>query len=126
MVSHRGCIGTQRIRCKITEDILRRYIAGARTPSYGNRRKLMTLLDRIPALQRIVNIDRSRTFSFTEESLLNPRPEYMINGINTELLMHEVLDKLGAFGIPLSSKKGRFVGTVMLFASSHGQDLAVM
>ncbi len=39
--------------------------------------------------------------------------------------MHEILDKLGAYGIPLSSFPGRFVGTIMVFASSHGQDLAV-
>ena len=39
--------------------------------------------------------------------------------------MHEILDKLGAYGIPLDDC-ARFVGTIMVFAAGHGHDLVVM
>lgn len=126
MVSHPGTsIGTQRIKCKITEELMRTYIAGARTPSYGFRRKLMKILDWFPCLQRIVDIDSNRTLAFDRESVFSPRENYIVRGHNLELVMHEVLDKLAAFGIPMS-QEGRFVGTIMLFATGHGQDLSVM
>lgn len=38
-------LATQRARVKITEEVLRRYVAGAGTPSYGFRRRLMHVLD---------------------------------------------------------------------------------
>lgn len=116
MVSYPGAIGTQRARVKINDEVIQRYIAGARTPSYGFRRKLMSILDTLPVFQRIVNIDSSRTVSIGTKGIENPRPEYDFEGINIELLMHEVLDKLGAYGIPLQSG-ARFVGTVMVFAA---------
>ena len=85
---------------KITEDSIKRYLAGARTPTYGYRRRLMGLLDRFPVLQNIVDIHSGKTVSIGENGVINPRSEYDVNGANAELLMHEVLDKLGAFGIP--------------------------
>lgn len=125
MVSYPGAIGTQRARVKITEDVMQRYIAGARTPSYGFRRKLLHILDVAPSLQKIVNIDTSKTVSIDQKGIINPRIEYEFNGSNLELLMHEVLDKLGAYGIPLDDC-ARFVGTIMVFAAGHGHDLAVI
>lgn len=125
MVSYPGAIGTQRARVKINDEVIQRYIAGARTPSYGFRRKLMSILDTLPVLQRIVNIDSSRTVSIGKKGIENPRSEYDFRGINIELLMHEVLDKLGAYGIPLQGG-ARFVGTVMVFSAGHGHDLSVM
>lgn len=125
MVSYPGAIGTQRARVKITEEVMQRYVAGARTPSYGIRRQLMDILDTFPALQKIVNIDTSKTVSIDEGGVINPRSEYDFNGYNLELLMHEILDKLGAYGIPLRDG-ARFVGTIMVFAAGHGHDLSVM
>ncbi|MBP7773676.1 UDP-3-O-acyl-N-acetylglucosamine deacetylase [Candidatus Gracilibacteria bacterium] len=125
MVSYPGAIGTQRLRVKINDEVMRRYIAGARTPSYGFRRKLMRALDIFPVLQNIVNINTEKTTSIDKKGIINPRTEYDFNDINLELLMHEVLDKLGAYGIPLDDG-ARFVGTVMIFAAGHGHDLSVM
>lgn len=125
MVSYPGAIGTQRARVKITEDVMQQYVAGARTPSYGFRRKMMSILDACPVLQKIVNIDTSKTVSIDKSGITNPRTEYDFNGYNLELLMHEVLDKLGAYGIPLGDG-ARFVGTIMVFAAGHGHDLSVM
>lgn len=125
MVSYSGAIATQRARVKVTEDVMQRYVAGARTPSYGFRRKLLHILDVAPSLQKIVNIDTSKTVSIDQRGIINPRTEYEFNGANLELLMHEVLDKLGAYGIPLHGG-ARFVGTIMVFATGHGHDLLVM
>jgi len=125
MVSYPGTIGTQRVRVKINDEVMRRYIVGARTPSYGFRRKLMRILDIFPPLQNAVNINTGKTTSIDKTGIINPRSEYDFNGFNLELLMHEVLDKLGAYGIPLDNG-ARFVGTIMVFAAGHGHDLSVM
>ena len=79
MVSYPGAIGTQRARVKITEDVMQRYVAGARTPSYGFRRKLLHILDATPSLQKIVNIDTSKTVSIGQKGIINPRTEYEFN-----------------------------------------------
>lgn len=125
MVSYPGAIGTQRARVKITEEVMRQYVASARTPSYGFRRRLMHVLDAVPSLQKIVNINTNKTVSIDLRGIINPRIKYDLNKANLELLMHEVLDKLGAYGIPLDDGV-RFVGTIMVFAAGHGHNLAVM
>lgn len=79
---------------------MQKYITGARTPSYGTRRRLMKILDAFPCLQSAVNINQDKTLALDKKGVINSRTEYDFNGCNLELLMHEVLDKLGAYGIP--------------------------
>jgi len=121
--SHKNHLGDQRIEIEITPEVFA-HIASARPPAYGFRaavsRKLKLFkIKRLPFLW----LDAKNVVFVNKKNIWNPNPAFDDEEwINREVLLHEVIDKLGALGI----LPGRFVGRVTTFYTNHKKDVEAM
>jgi len=54
-----------------------------------------------------------------QDKILNPNTDFDFGGINREVVLHEIIDKISALGI----LPGRFVGKVTTYFTNHKKDV---
>lgn len=124
VIHPKNAIGAQRVKMEITPEVFG-FIAEARTNGYNTRGKLFRALDQLGIKEIPVGVDfgQHNVLFVDEKGYLNPKEKFNDpEGVNRELILHEVIDKLG----PLGMVPGRFVGTLVTDRTNHPQDVEGM
>lgn len=123
-IDHKDVIGRQRMKARITPGLFA-FLSQARTNAYGKRAAVALWLNRHLRLTHVPYMDLGlhNALIVLRDRLLNPNPEFDVDGVNREFIAHQVgLDKLGSLGV----LGEHFVGTLVTFRTSHAQDLQAM
>ncbi len=114
-----NALGEQRIIHCVTPGSFVKF-ARAQPPLYGRRGSIVKFFHRRKFERVPLTGLRPLDFVFVEKDRLeNANPEFMIDGRSAEVILHELIDKLGA----LALLEKRFVGTVVTNRTSHKQDV---
>lgn len=122
----------QRIMADADDNLLKK-IAGARTGAFGLRSFLLHL-NQIPLIWNTVGrkfrqLSPQNVVSLNNRGIHNPRAEFDVLSeatgllLNSELVYHELLDKLGALALLHPS---HFLGKITMHRTSHAFDVLVM
>jgi len=114
-----NALGEQRIVHCVTPNSFLKF-ARAQPPLYGRRGSIVKFFHRRKFKRVPLTGLRPLDFVFVEKDRLeNANPEFMIDGRSAEVILHELIDKLGA----LALLEKRFVGTIVTNRTSHKQDV---
>lgn len=123
MIDHDSSVlGVQRMIVDVTAPRFA-YLARARTLAYGARTRFAEQWVKlrpqgIPGL----GLDFDNVLFVNHNRILNPNPEFDIDGKNYEFMAHSVVDKVAALGL----LGALFVGTLVTFRTSHRMDLIAL